>query len=214
MTLQRKTPMVRTFFKPSSPKPVKGPKPKKCQNKECRKPYMPDHKQPFMVWCSPECGAAIALARLAKQKATKAKAERAADKVEKKKHKTTAQLAEPVRKLAQKYAVLRDRDYGCISCDKGPHWHGVWHGSHFKSVGSNSALQFNLLNINKACDQCNYFLAGNIGPYEMRLRQKIGDDKVDWLKNHPRSREYSIDYLDRLAAILRKKIRRLEKRHG
>lgn len=214
MTLQRKTPMVRTFFKPSAPKPVKGPKPKKCQNKECRKPYMPDPKQPFKVWCSPECGAAIALERLAKQKAAKAKAERAADKQAKKAHKTTAQLAEPVRKLAQRYAVLRDRDYGCISCDKGPHWHGVWHGSHFKSVGSNSALQFNLLNINKACDQCNFFLAGNIANYETRLRQKIGDEKVDWLKNHPRSREYSIDYLDRLAAILRKKIRRLEKRYG
>lgn len=214
MTLQRKTPMVRTFFKPSAPKPAKGPKPKKCANKECRQPYMPDPKQPFKVWCSDDCATAIALERLAKQKAAKAKAERAADKQAKKAHKTAAQLAEPVRKLAQKYAVLRDRDYGCISCDKGPHWHGVWHGSHFKSVGSNSALQFNLLNIHKACDQCNFFLAGNIANYETRLRQKIGDEKVDWLKNHPRSREYSIDYLDRLAAILRKKIRRLEKRHG
>lgn len=128
--------------------------------------------------------------------------------------KTPAQLAEPVRKLAQRYAVLRDSDYGCISCDKGPHWTGgKWHGSHFKSVGSNSALQFNLLNIHKACDQCNYFMAGNIGPYETRLRQKIGDEKVDWLKCHPRSREYTPEYLSRLASILRKKIKRLEKRH-
>jgi hypothetical protein len=214
MTLTRKTSLQRTQFKPTEAKPNTGPKPKKCQNKECRKPYMPDPKQPFKVWCSDDCGAAIALARLAKQKASKAKAERTADKRAKKEHKTTAQLAEPVRKLAQRYAVLRDRDYGCISCDKGPYWQGVWHGSHFKSVGSNSALQFNLLNINKACDQCNYFLAGNIGPYETRLRQKIGDEKVDWLKNYPRSREYSIDYLDRLAAILRKKIRRLEKKLG
>ena len=152
--------------------------------------------------------------KLAKQKAAKAKAERAADARKKREAKTPAQLAEPVRKLAQRYAVLRDHAYGCISCDKGPHWHGVWHGSHFKSVGSNSALQFNLLNINKACDQCNYFLSGNIGPYETRLRQKHGDEVVDWLKNHPRSREYTTEYLDRLAAILRKKIRRLEKRLG
>ncbi|MEX5385685.1 recombination protein NinG, partial [Cronobacter muytjensii] len=105
--------------------------------------------------------------------------------------------------------------YGCISCDKPAHWTGgKWHGSHFKSVGSNSALQFNLLNINKSCDQCNFFMAGNIGPYETRLRQKIGDEKVDWLKNHPRGREYTPEYLDRLARILRKKIRRTEKRLG
>jgi hypothetical protein len=90
----------------------------------------------------------------------------------------------------------------------------VWQGSHFKSVGSNSALQFNLWNIHKACDQCNYFKAGNIAPYETRLRQKYGDEHVDWLKNHPREREYTQEYLDRLARILRKKIRRREKALG
>ena len=151
--------------------------------------------------------------KIAKQRAAKAKVERAEYRKIKQKSKTPAQLAEPVRKLAQRYAVLRDHAYGCISCDKGPHWTGgVWHGSHYKSVGSSSALQFNLLNINKACDQCNFFLAGNIGPYETRLRQKIGDEKVDWLKNHARSREYTPEYLARLSAILRKKIKRQEAR--
>ena len=158
--------------------------------------------------CSPECAAVQGAKDRQKQ-------ERKADQERKAAMKTPAQLAEPVRKLAQRYAVLRDRDFGCISCDKGPHWTGgKWHGSHFKSVGSNSALQFNLLNIHKACDQCNYFMAGNIGPYETRLRQKIGDEKVDWLKCHPRSREYTPEYLTRLASILRKKIKRLEKKHG
>lgn len=209
----KRTPMVRKTPMPRTSKPATGkPKPKKCKLRTCRKPYTPDPKQPFKVWCSDDCGAAIALERLAKQKVAQGKRERAEHIKKKQAAKTPAQLAEPVRKLAQKYSVLRDRDYGCISCDKGPHWHGVWHGSHFKSVGSNSALQFNLCNINKACDQCNFFLAGNIGPYETRLRQKIGDDRVDWLKNHPRSREYTPEYLTRLASILRKKIKRLERK--
>lgn len=194
--------------------PMKGARTRKCSAKGCFGRYVPNPVDPRVTWCSDDCAVTVALAALAKRKATRQKAERAADKARKKELSTPAQLAEPVRKLAQKYAVLRDRDYGCISCDKGPYWHGVWHGSHFKSVGSNSALQFNLWNINKACDQCNYFLSGNIGPYETRLRQKYGDERVDWLKNHPRSREYSPEYLDRLAAILRKKIRRLEKRRG
>lgn len=210
--------MKRTEFKRvpvRESKPAKGPRTAACKNRECRSRFVPDPKQPWVKWCSIDCGAVLGLEAIAKRKAAKEKAERAADRVKKKEQKTPAQLAEPVRKLAQRYAVLRDRDYGCISCDKGAHWTGgVWHGSHFKSVGSNSALQFNLRNINKSCDQCNYFMAGNIGPYETRLRQKIGDELVDWLKNHPRSREYSVEYLDRLTRILRKKIKRLQQRQG
>lgn len=201
--MKRTTELKRTPFRKSEPKPAAGPRKRKCA--VCRQPFAPrsmTHKA-----CKPECAESLALQ-------IKAKRERADDRRRKKEAKTPAQLAEPVRKLAQRYSVLRDNAYGCISCDKGPHWHGVWHGSHFKSVGSNSALQFNLWNINKSCDQCNYFMAGNIGPYETRLRQKYGDERVDWLKSHPRSREYTPEYLDRLAAILRKKIRRLEKRLG
>jgi hypothetical protein len=212
--MKRTAEMPRTPFKqklPTAAKPTKGPKQIACKNRACRKRFVPDPL--WLRCCSEECGVVIGLEAVAKRKAAKEKAERAVDRKKKKEQKTPAQLAEPVRKLAQKYAVLRDRDYGCISCDKGAHWTGgVWHGSHFKSVGSNSALQFNLLNINKACAQCNYFLAGNIAPYETRLRQKIGDVRVDWLKNHPRSREYTPEYLDRLASILRKKIKRLERR--
>jgi hypothetical protein len=211
----KRTPMKRAAPMARTTKPATGkPKLRKCGNRACRAPYTPDPKHPFITWCSGDCAVVIGMERVAKMKAARAKAERAADKVAKKQATSPAKLADPVRKLAQRYAVLRDRDYGCISCDKGAHWHGVWHGSHFKSVGSNSALQFNLWNINKSCDQCNFFLAGNIGPYETRLRQKYGDERVDWLKNHPRSREYTPEYLDRLARILRKKIRRLEKRLG
>lgn len=198
MTLHR-TPIART----GSLKPART---RKCAVKGCANRFQPrsiTHKV-----CGPDCAAVHAAAE---RKRLDAKQTREA----KAKAKTPSQLAEPVRKLAQRYAVLRDRDFGCISCDKPPHWTGgKWHGSHFKSVGSNSALQFNLLNIHKACDQCNYFLAGNIGPYETRLRQKIGDEKVDWLKCHPRSRDYTPEYLARLAAILRKKIKRLEKKYG
>jgi hypothetical protein len=205
--------MIRTAITRKAPLPrqaapaVGKPRQKSC--KVCRARFEP--RMPLQVACGLACAAEHGKKVTAQQKAKAKKTERAQDRQAKRELMSPAKLAEPVRKLAQKYAVLRDREYGCISCDKGPHWHGVWHGSHFKSVGSNSALQFNLWNINKACDQCNYFLAGNIGPYETRLRQKYGDERVDWLKNHPRSREYSIEYLDRLSAILRKKIRRITK---
>lgn len=211
--LKRTSPLRASSSIQREAKPAKGPRLVSCKNRDCRARFVPD--RPSVRHCSPECLAVLIQAHVTKQRAARAKAERAADRKKLSGMKTLAERAEPVRKLAQRYAVLRDHDYGCISCDKGAHWtSGKWHGSHFKSVGSNSALQFNLWNINKACDQCNYFMAGNIGPYETRLRQKYGDERVDWLKNHPREREYSQDYLDRLTKILRKKIRRVEKSLG
>lgn len=209
--------MIRTGFARKAPaaekRPIKGPRTVKCKAKGCMARVVPG-EDARVTWCSDDCGVTVALQAGAARKAKALQAERAKDKQRKREATSPAKLADPVRKLAQRYAVLRDRDYGCISCDKGAHWHGVWHGSHYKSVGSSSALQFNLLNIHKACDQCNYFLAGNIAPYKVRLCQKIGADKVEWLDNHPRSREYTPEYLDRLARILRKKIRRLERRIG
>jgi hypothetical protein len=209
----KRTPMQRTAFLRAEPKPATGkPKPRKC--KACRAPYQPDPKQPFVVWCSPDCAVAIAQDRVAKQKAAKAKAERAADRKRKEEGMRHADRLELVQKLANRCAVLRDWHDGCISCDKGPNWNGTWHGSHYKSVGSNSALRYNLFNISKACSQCNWHRAGNIAEYEPRLALKWGDERLEWLKSHPRSREYSTEYLIRFAAVARKWIKRREKRLG
>lgn len=211
--MKRTSELKRTPFRPQpvkEPKPVPGPKMRKCKVRACRCSFLPD--KPFIHWCSPECGTVLALEKLAKQKIAKAKSERAEDKRRKEQGMRHADRLELVQKLANKYAVLRDHLDGCISCDKGPHWNGTWHGSHYKSVGSNSALRFNLFNINKSCSQCNWHKAGNIADYEPRLVLKWGADCVEWIKNHPRSREYSAEYLIRLAAILRKKIKRQEAR--
>jgi hypothetical protein len=187
-------------------------KPKKCKNAACRGPYMPDPSQPFKDWCSPDCGAVLALERLAKQKEAKAKAARAEDKRKK-------ELAQPVKvwlkraeKLVNEYVRLRDKDDGCISCHMPSHYDGMWTASHFKSVGSNSALRFNTWNIHKGCEQCNLFKSGNIAEYERRLVLKIGAERVEWLKCHERVRKYDAEYLQRLCALMRKKIRRLTAR--
>jgi hypothetical protein len=208
----KRTPMQRTAFLRAEPKPPSGPKPRKC--KACRAPYQPDPKQPFVVWCSPDCAVAIAQDRVAKQKAAKAKAERAADRKRKEEGMRHVDRLELVQKLINRCAVLRDWHDGCISCDKGPNWNGTWHGSHYKSVGSNSALRYNLFNISKACSQCNWHKAGAIADYAPRIALKWGDERLEWLNNHPRSREYSTEYLMRLAAVARKWIKRREKRLG
>jgi hypothetical protein len=209
----KRTSMQRTALLRAEPKPATGkPKARKC--KACRAPYQPDPKRPFINWCSVACGAILAEQKLAKQKAAKAKAERAADRKRKEEGMPLKDRLKATEKLVNRCVVLRDWFDGCISCHMPSHYDGIWTASHFKSVGSNSALRFNLWNIHKGCEQCNLFKSGNITEYERRLLLKIGPERVDWLKNHERSRVYTAEYLIRLSAVARKWIKRREKRLG
>lgn len=159
------------------------------------------------VVCSPKCAGAYA----AQQREKQARKEL---KLQKEMAKPLKDRLKDAEKAVNQYVRLRDRFDGCISCDKAAHWDGEWHASHFKSVGSNSVLRFHLWNINKACNQCNLFLSGNIAEYEKRLVLKIGADKVDWLKNQKGTKRYTAEYLDRLKRLFTKKAKRLEKRIG
>jgi hypothetical protein len=195
--------------KPRKPRLAAKPKMNKCQI--CKGPFI--KRSMGHVACKQECAEAVVRQKREKE-------QRLAEKLWRFELKQKQLAATPIEKFEKaaeavinRYVRVRDRFYGCISCDKPSHWSGGdWHASHFKSVGSNSALRFHLWNIHKACDQCNWFQAGNVLKYEVRLRLKIGDDKVDFLKNHPRSREYTREYLTRLKTVMGKRLRRMEKR--
>ena len=159
-----------------------------------------------------ECAIAWGLKEREKRLAKVAKEERAKTKLAKQQLDPPKVWAKKAEAVVNKYVRLRDAQEGCISCDKGPYWDGQWHASHFKSVGSNSALRFNLWNIHKSCSVCNNWKSGNIGAYRPRLIEKIGLDRVEWLENHPRSRDYDIEYLQRLIKVFNKKINRITKR--
>lgn len=154
--------------------------------------------------------------RKKQQAAAKAQAreERAVTKQRKEKAKTTTEWEDECRKIVQKIARLRDRNDGCISCDKPATWQGQWHGSHYRSHGAASAVQFHLWNINKACWICNKLYSGRIDQYEPRLIAKIGQDKVDWLKAQNQIVRHDVGYYKRFKAVMSKKLRRMEKRIG
>jgi len=194
------------MIRPAKPKP---PKPKPC--KECRTPFIKRNSMHVL------CGAiacAIAYGEKSREKSLRiaAKAERADIRAQKEAGKSQQSRLKLAEKAVNRYVRARDYYLGCCSCDKGSHWDGVWHASHFRSVGSNSRLRYNLWNINKGCDQCNWFKAGNIASYEVRLSLKIGPDRVDWLKCQNGVTEYAPDYLDRMTRIFNKKALRAEKR--
>jgi hypothetical protein len=166
----------------------------------------------------PECVDGYADAQEAKAlraQARKVRADKAKENKDtrerKEKIKKISELEEECRRIVQKIARIRDRNDGCISCELPANWDGQWHGSHFRSHGAASAVQFNLWNINKACWICNKLYSGRIDQYEPKLVAKIGQEKVDWLKAQNHIVKNSREYLMRFKKVMGKRLRRMEK---
>lgn len=143
--------------------------------------------------------------------AAQKKAERESFKARKEAIKTRSQWEQECMRIVQKIARLRDRNDGCISCHLPATWGGQWHGSHFRSHGACSVLQFHLWNIHKACSSCNRDKGGNIIEYEPRLVAKIGAERVEWLKRQNGTFKPPIDYYIRFKKVMGRRLRRMEK---
>lgn len=184
-------------------------KPKKCRC-GCGVTFTP--RNSMQVAAAPECAIRIAKAKAVREHKEAEKVARKAVKERKEALKTRSDWMKEAQAAVNAYVRLRDADKGCISCDKPASWNGQWHASHFKSVGSNSFLRFNLWNIHKACSVCNNHLSGNIGEYAVRLPDRIGHEKFKFLMSAPRVKSYSIDDLRRIKKIFAKKAKMVQKR--
>ena len=178
--------------------------------KVCLVQFVP--ARPMQVVCRPLC--AITYSRIKRDKAAaKAAAEdRRQTRAALAKIKPRAQWLREAQEWVNKYVRLRDAHLGCVSCDKPAIWGGQWHASHLRSVGAAASIRFHLWNIQKSCSICNNWKSGNLLEYEPRLRARIGDERVDWLRAQNQRAEYSVEYLERLKDIFRRKARRLEAR--
>lgn len=89
-----------------------------------------------------------------------------------------------LKKTAQKYfnKFIRERDAndGCISCTK----EGCDHAGHYIAQGSSGVLRFNEDNVNGQGRNCNVWKHGNPIEYRLRLVQKIGEKRVEYLEAH------------------------------
>lgn len=177
---------------------MKQPKYSKC--KVCTTMFQKYNS--LQTVCSPEC----AIELMQREKAKKVRRAHLEAKV---KARTRAEWLRLAQSAINAYVRLRDKGLGCCSCDRPSTWQGQWHASHFRSVGAASAVRFNLWNINKSCSICNNWKSGNLSDYEPRLREKIGDAKVDWLKEQNQPVKHSAEYLQRLIKVFKKKIKRL-----
>ena len=181
---------------------------KKC--KVCGSEFTP--AKPMQKVCSLACALSIASLAKAKRERTALAADKRATREKLDAMKTRADWAKEAQAEVNRYVRLRDVNMGCVSCDKPATWDGQWHASHFRSVGAASAVRFHLWNIHKACSVCNNWLSGNLSEYEPRLREKIGWEKVDWLRTQNQVVSYSVEYLKRLKSVFAKKANRLVKR--
>jgi hypothetical protein len=132
--------------------------------------------------CSVECS----LIYIEKQKAIQNKR---IYKEQKEKLYTLSDYRRMAQQAVNSWVRYRDRDLGCISCDKPSTWSGQWHAGHYLSRGSHPELAYaaDEGNINRQCSQCNYFNpAGTARRYREGLIERIGLDKVEWLEGpHP-----------------------------
>jgi hypothetical protein len=183
-------------------------KERKCR--VCKSKYTP--WRALQTCCSHECEFTHVMASIEKKNKREAAKSRKETKVKLEKYKTWQEWFNECKAIAQKYARLRDRLDGCISCDKASDWWGQWHGSHFRPAGNFKAVALNLLNIHKGCSECNNYKSGNLIEFQDRLILKIGQDKVDWLKSQTQPYRHSIEYLKRYKQVMGKRLRRLEKR--
>ncbi len=196
------------------------PQLKRCHGCDTRYEKQPNDPS-FKCWCSPQCGYEVARERQersiarrqakAKRSAKVAqKADRAALRVRKESIKTIAQWKREAQTEVNKYIRARDAHLPCISCDQPPEI-GQRHASHYRSVGACSQLRFNTWNIHASCAQCNSMKSGNILEYRIRLIQKIGIARVDWLECQNEITKVDIEYLRRVKRIFSQRSKRLER---
>lgn len=157
----------------------KPPKPKKCEVLSCRTEFVPQRIGQKV--CSVACSILDAQAKREKTERALAKQERIALKAAKEKLVTHGQWLGRLQRAVNRYARALDKFLPCISC--GLH-KKTYDAGHYRSVGSMSSLRFHLDNIHKQCVQCNQSKSGNAIEYRIRLVDKIGVERVEFLERH------------------------------
>jgi hypothetical protein len=79
---------------------------------------------------------------------------------------------------------LIDKDHPCISTGT-PYGKYIVNAGHYSSVGSNSTLRYNLLNIYNQSKSDNFYKGGKGSNYSIRLKEVFGISVRDEIENLP-----------------------------
>jgi hypothetical protein len=195
---------------------LKQPKPRKC--KVCKGEFV--RRNSLQTVCGPLC--AVVWLRQVQAKVAKRnhREQRAARREGLVKLRTVSDWTKLARDQFNKFIRLRDADKPCISCGREHvEWTrgGSWDCGHFRSVGAAPELRFEELNAHKQCKSCN----GGSGKYarknhtvsaeyRVRLIERIGLAKVEWLEGSHEPKRYRIDELIAIRDLYRRKAKELK----
>lgn len=182
------------------------PRPRKC--KICKTRFQPFNS--LVVACSVPC--AVEAAREAIEKRQRRELREAKERI-----KTRSDWLKEAQIAFNAYIRERDKAKPCISCDEtapgGDPIGGLWDCSHYRSIGACPQLRFEELNAHKSCKQCNRDKSGNIVEYRIRLKARIGEERLEWLEGPHEPKKYTIDDLKAIKAEYKDKLRQLKRQN-
>ncbi len=172
-------------------------KPKTC--KQCGDKFIP--QRPLQMVCGAPCAIAYGNKLKARKAADTAKQERQALRERKEKLKGRKEWEKDAARWFNKWVRLRDAHLPCISCGRTELTYlEAWDCGHFRTVGSAKHMQFIEDNAHKQCSTDNRGSEKYIQKreriakaYEENLRLRIGDERVDAVKNDNTTRHYTIE---------------------
>jgi len=108
----------------------------------------------------------------------------------KKKLKTLPKLKAELQKVFNKFIRLRDSEDGyftCIACGDVKSVDQI-NAGHFYAVKGYDSMRFNEDNVNSECVSCNCFNESHLIGYAINLKEKIGEDRINYL--HSIAKDY------------------------
>ena len=90
-----------------------------------------------------------------------------------------SKLMKSTEVMVHEYVRLRDKGKPCISC--GQKWSSQFQAGHFMNKKQYNMIRFSLDNIHGQCKKCNLFMEGNYNEYQIRLPNRIGEERYQKL---------------------------------
>ena len=129
--------------------------------------------------------------------------------------KTVKDYHKDCQKIFNTYIRLRDKGKTCISC-KALMDDRVrkYDAGHYFSQGGHGSVRYNEDNCHAQCVYCNRHLHGNIHFYQIKLRERIGDNRFDLLESQSNIyKKWTIEELKELIGEYKQKVKQLKQKN-
>jgi hypothetical protein len=120
-----------------------------------------------------------------------------AGKIKTKKELTLPELITKAQTVFNKWIRNRDQDLTCITCGR----YKIEHACHFYPAGKVTALRFNEDNVAGGCRQCNFYGHGELALFRLKLKQRIGEERLaelDRIALEQKTKKYEREELEEL----------------